>query len=177
MREAVLQAALDSLAENGASGVTMNDVARRSGVHATSVQRRWGSRDKLILDALLSYSRSELTVPDAGSVREDLILFGNSVLGYLASPLGEALVRAMAAAEDDAETDAWRAEFWQARYESARVMIARGVARGELSERADALTILELLVAPLHFRALLARRVGPDRSVEQLVDAILHEVD
>jgi len=51
-----LHAALEAMAEHGAGGVTISEIARRAGVHATSVQRRWGTTENVMLDAMLTRS-------------------------------------------------------------------------------------------------------------------------
>ncbi|WP_327098066.1 TetR/AcrR family transcriptional regulator [Nocardia vinacea] len=174
VRQAVLDATLQAMAEHGPDAVSVAEVARQAGVHETSIYRRWGTREQLILDALLSYSQQQLPVPDTGTLREDLVTFAHSVAHYLAGSLGKALTRSMAVSGDDPVLAANRAQFWQSRLDLARVMIDRAVARGELPEDTDAAAALELLIAPLHFRALLTRQSIDDRHVRQLVDALLH---
>ena len=52
MRAAVLGATLAELAERGYAALTVDTVARRAGVHKTSIYRRWGDRESLVVDAL-----------------------------------------------------------------------------------------------------------------------------
>lgn len=174
VRGAVLQAALEAMAEHGLDGVTISEIARRAGVHATSIQRRWGSRENVALDAMLTYSQEKLPIPDTGSLRDDLIAFARSIAAYLDTALGEALARTMAATDDDPALVANRARFWQARYETARVIVDRAIDRREVSAGTDPELALELLVAPLHFRKLLIRQPIDDSLVEHMVDTLLH---
>jgi AcrR family transcriptional regulator len=174
VRGAVLQAALQAMAEHGLDGVTISEIARRAGVHATSIQRRWGSRENVALDAMLTYSQEKLPIPDTGSLRDDLVAFARSVATYLDTPLGEALARTMAATDDDPALVANRARFWQARYETARVIVDRAIDRREVSAGTDPELALELLVAPLHFRKLFTRQLLDDGFVEQMVDTLMH---
>jgi hypothetical protein len=51
--------------------------------------------------------------------------------------------------------------------------IERAKERGEVPADLDAATSLELVIAPLHFRALLARQPIDDQAIAQLVDALL----
>jgi AcrR family transcriptional regulator len=173
VRAAVLQAALEAMAEYGAGGVTISEIARRAGVHATSVQRRWGTAENVTLDAMLTRSQEELPVPDTGTLREDLIAFARLIAAYLATPLGTALSRTMAVAEDDPDMAEGRLQFWRARYDIARVMISRAIERRELAAGTDSQLALELLIAPLHFRALLTRQPIDDTMIEQVVDTLL----
>jgi len=173
VREAVLSAAIGALAEVGPRGVTMNEIARRAGVHATSIQRRWGSVEAVLLDAMLAYSDEELPIPDTGNLRGDLVAFAGLLVKYLTSPRGAALTRAMAVSEDDPVLADGRAQFWQARFQAARVLIDRAVERRELPADANAELALEQLVAPLHFRHLLTRQPIDDASIEWTVDLIV----
>ncbi|WP_067839443.1 TetR/AcrR family transcriptional regulator [Nocardia lijiangensis] len=173
VRQAVLDAALQALAEHGPDGVSVAEIARQAGVHETSIYRRWSTREQLVMDALLAYSQRELPVPDTGTLREDLLTFLGSVATYLDSPLGKALARAMAASDDDETLAASRAGFWESRFELARVMIDRAMDRGELPRDTDPMLVLELLIAPLHFRALLTRQPLDDDHAERVVDALL----
>ncbi|MBK3563647.1 MULTISPECIES: TetR-like C-terminal domain-containing protein [unclassified Streptomyces] len=174
VRADVLRSTLEVLAENGTSGLTMSEIARRSGVHATSIQRRWGAPQNLVLDALLSYSQEHLPVPDTGNLRDDMVALARLIAAYLDTPLGIALAQAMATAEEDPQLTESRALFWQSRYDVTRIIVDRAVDRHELPADADHQLALELLVAPLHFRALLIRQpVGEDR-IERMVDTLLH---
>jgi AcrR family transcriptional regulator len=173
VRDAVLQAALQAMAEHGLGGVSISEIARGAGVHASSIQRRWGTRENVMLDALLTYSQEKLPIPDTGALRGDLVAFGRSIAGYLATPLGEAVAQTMAATDDDPALAAGRTRFWQSRYDTARVIIDRAVDRDEVSADTDPELALELLVAPLHFRKLLTRQAVDDDFVERLVDALI----
>lgn len=75
VRAAVLAATLEAVSHNGADSLSIPDIARTAGVHETSIYRRWGSRENLVLDALLTYSQEQLPIPDTGSLREDLMAF------------------------------------------------------------------------------------------------------
>ncbi|WP_433194361.1 TetR/AcrR family transcriptional regulator [Nocardia sp. CA-107356] len=176
VRQAVLDATLQLAAEHGPDAVSIGEVARLAGVHETSIYRRWGTREHVILDALLSYSSQQLPIPDTGTVRGDLLEFARSIAAYQAGPLGIALARAMAVAEDDSVLASNRAQFWQSRFDLARVIIDRGVARGELPETTDAAMALESLIAPVHFRALLTRQPVDEAFFARVVDQLLHGI-
>jgi AcrR family transcriptional regulator len=151
----------------------VSEIARRSGVHATSIQRRWGTSQNLILDALLTYSQEQLPTPDTGNVRDDMVALARLIVAYLDKPLGTALAQAMASADDDPGLADSRAQFWQARYDAIRTILDRAIERHELAADTDHQLVLELLVAPLHFRALLVRQPIDEGSIERMVDTLL----
>ncbi|MFE9600129.1 TetR-like C-terminal domain-containing protein [Streptomyces hokutonensis] len=174
VRADVLRSTLEALAENSASGLTVSEIARRSGVHATSIQRRWGTLQNLTLDALLTYSQEQLPVPDTGNLRDDMVALARLITAYLNTPLGAALAHAMAAVEEDPQLTESRAQFWQTRYDVTRVIVERAIGRHELAADTDHQMALELLVAPLHFRALLIRQPIEEDWIERMVDTLLH---
>jgi AcrR family transcriptional regulator len=173
VREAVLKATLRVVAEQGADAVSIREIARQARVHETSIYRRWRTKEHLILDALLDYSEEQLPIPDTGTLRDDLVAFATSVTNYLASPLGRTVARSMAVADDDVTLAATRAQFWQSRFDLARVIVDRATSRGELPDDIDPAMALELLIAPLHFRTLLTRQPIDEQRAGQVVDLLL----
>ncbi|MEK2490235.1 TetR/AcrR family transcriptional regulator [Kitasatospora purpeofusca] len=173
VREAVLTAALDVLAEEGVAGLSIAAVAARAGVNETTVYRRWGSREKLVLDAMITGSTEGIPVPDTGDVRTDLAAFARALADYLATPTGRGVARAAALSSEDAElAEAWHA-FWRSRLDQAGVIVDRAVERGELPAGTEAALALELLCAPIQTRALLGHRpIEPDLP-ERLADTVL----
>lgn len=176
VREAALRAALEALTEADTRATTMNDIARRAGVHASSLIRRWGTAEALTLDALLTLSLDLLPIPDTGSLRDDLTAFSNSLAVYLSSQQGAALARVMATVDDDSTMAEARTRFWQSRFGEARVIIDRAVERGEVAAETDARAVLEALIAPLHFRHLLTHQPIDDEVIARTVDIVLHGV-
>ncbi len=71
-RAAVVEATLAELARCGYSGLTVENVAERSGVHKTTVYRRWGGVDGLIVDALHAAGEDVWAAPDTGALDTDL---------------------------------------------------------------------------------------------------------
>jgi AcrR family transcriptional regulator len=173
VREAVLKATLYAVAEYGADAVSISEIARQAEVHETSIYRRWPTKEHLLLDALLDYSEAKLPIPNTGTLRDDLVAFATAVTAYLDSTLGRTLARSMAIAGDDDTLAAGRAQFWKSRLDLASAMIARAKHRGEVPADLDAATALELVIAPLHFRALLTRQPIDEHDIAQLVDALL----
>ncbi|MCP2281106.1 transcriptional regulator, TetR family [Nocardia amikacinitolerans] len=169
----MLTATLHAVAEQGADALSISDIARAATVHETTIYRRWPTKEHLLLDALLDYSEAEIALPDTGSVRGDLIAFATSVAAYLESPLGRTLARAIVAAGDDDTLAHQREQFWKSRSDLASVMIERAKRRGELPTELDATRALELVVAPLHFRAMLTHRPNDEQAISDIVDALL----
>jgi len=91
----VLDAVVELLEEGGARAVTIAEVAKRSGVNASSIYRRWHGVDALILDAAQDLSLDTIEVADTGSLEDDLCATATSVAAFLRTDLGIAMARAL----------------------------------------------------------------------------------
>jgi AcrR family transcriptional regulator len=82
---AIHRATLDLLVDQGYQGTTIQAIARRAGVSAPSVYRRWSSKAELIEEAVFP---GGLLAPEAlsGDVITDLQPYCEQILTYLAEP-------------------------------------------------------------------------------------------
>jgi AcrR family transcriptional regulator len=172
VRRTVLSAAFDELVANGFDGATVAGVAKRSGVHETTVYRRWATRENLLVAALLDRSADAIPAPDTGSTRGDFLALVRDVIAYVRSPAGMALMRAAMLPVDDAYVGA-RQAFWARRLGALSPVATRGIERGDLRADIDTQLLLEMLVAPIHGRLLLSGGPIDDGFAERLVDQVL----
>jgi AcrR family transcriptional regulator len=156
VRNAVIEAAKSTLLERGLEGFSIAEVADRSGVHETSIYRRWGTKPALIAETLLTHFEEALPIPDTGTLRGDLIALLRNLAGMLKSRLGIALVRVIAGS-DGANEDvaAIRDIYWAHRRQKARLVLMRGIERGELQRNVDLDLILDTLIGTFYVRALI----------------------
>ncbi|RDI51658.1 TetR/AcrR family transcriptional regulator [Nocardia mexicana] len=173
VKEAVHRAVLEAVDERGVDQVGIPDISRRAGVRDSSIYRRWGTRENLILDVMLTASERTLPLPDTGTLHGDLTAFATALIGYLDTPLGHGLARALAFIPDSEEITQARDTFWDRRYHVNKVMIERAVARGELPRGTDARVAIELLIAPIHFRHFLTRRPVDAEFADHLATLVI----
>ncbi len=172
VRQSVLAAAFEELVAHGFNGATVAGVAKRSGVHETTVYRRWVTRENLFVAALLNRSADAIPAPDTDSTRGDLLAIVRGVIGYVRSPTGTAVLRAAMLPVDDVYADA-RHAFWAQRLDALSPVVMRGIERGDLRADTDAQLLLETLVAPIHGRLLLTGEPVDDDFAERLVNQVL----
>jgi AcrR family transcriptional regulator len=172
VRASVLEATLELLLAHHLEGFKVSEVADRAGVHETSIYRRWGTRENLLIDALLD-ATEQLQVPDTGSLRDDLTAYARDLAEFLATPVGHALEHTLAVAGDDPDTRAARDRYWASRSERSQQMVVRAVERGELPDTVDPRLLIEMLVSPVHFRVLLTREPVDPAMPARLVDTLL----
>lgn len=174
VREAVLRATWEALLELGVDGLNFSEIGRRACVHGTSVQRRWGTKENVLFDALLSFGTQAIPVPDTGSLRGDLITMSQTLRAYFASPMGVSILQMLVAnADNDRAFADHRAEFLRIRFEAMRVMIHRAAERGELRPGIDEETALDLALGPLYVRSLITKQPIDDAFIESCIDTLL----
>lgn len=171
----MLDAARAELLESGYAALSHGVVARRAGVDPATVYRRWPTRGRLATDALLEIARTAVTLPDTGSLAGDLDAFLGSIAAALVDPRILRLFHALSASgvESDPDLAGTLRTFWHTRFASAETLVTRAVKRGELPPAVDAHTLIEQLIAPVYFRALITGEPIDDALVERQVGTAL----
>jgi AcrR family transcriptional regulator len=173
-RAAVCAATLEELAAHGYTGLTVENVAERAGVHRTTVYRRWGGPDGLVVDALALTSEDSWAPPDTGSLAGDLRGLAFEVVDVFGDPVAGAAPRAfMTAAFHSERAGAAMRELLAQRHQRSEVAVARAVDRGELPADTDAAALLRAVTAPLYSRLILAGERADRAVAEQSVAAAL----
>jgi AcrR family transcriptional regulator len=179
--QAILNAALDLMAEHGVSGLTVDAVAARAGVGKQTIYRHWGSRARLVHDAI-ACTNDAIEQPDTGSLRGDLEALLGQVARFLANPAsGGVFPSLLEAAERDPELAGLRAEHSEQKRAAFVVVLQRAAARGELADGVDVQAAVDLVVGPLFYRRLVAKgALGPktlQRHLDLVLRALLAEVE
>jgi AcrR family transcriptional regulator len=171
VRDAVLTAAIEVLAEDGFENLTISAVAARADVHETSIYRRWGSLRSLMLDASLHAADDAISIPDTGALRSDLLVLIGHVIALLHTPKGKAMLTLIESHDEDRLRA--RQEFWKRRFERLQPMFDRAISRGEFPKDANPVVFVQTLIAPLYFRLLVTAESLDDWPVAELVDRSL----
>jgi AcrR family transcriptional regulator len=174
IRAAVLDATLRVLVQHGYAGLRLDDVAAEAGVHKTTVYRRWGSREALVIDATLHFSEQHIPVPDTGNVRDDLMALTAEFVGAAESGWGRAIMNALlaAAATEPGMADLSH-EVWDRRLSIVKEVVVRGKARGELPSDVTPHDVLELIFGPVYGRLFIWNLPVSKRDIHRIVDTTL----
>jgi AcrR family transcriptional regulator len=159
VREAVLSAVRQELMEDGYAGLSHIAVGRRAGVDPATVYRRWPSRSRLAVDAIIELAENAVPLPDTGQLESDLMALHKSVSALLADERTLRLFQAFSAASIEQDPDVSEAlrAFWRRRISAATVVFDRAADRGEIERPRRPGELIEQLVAPIYFRALVTR--------------------
>ncbi len=165
----MLAATADLLVEGGYDFVEIPEVARRAGVHPTTIYRRWPTTAQLVGEALLERSQVLSPTPDTGSLEGDLTRLVSDGAGLIGSPAVRALFQVLLTGATTPEIAAARDRFWAAHLVEARGIVERAVARSEIPARTDPAALVDLVVGPALLRLLLMGQELPQTEIEVLV--------
>lgn len=158
-RSAVLAAAREELNTRDYASLTVDLLARRSGVHAATIRRRWRTVEGVITDLLGSHGASTIPIPDTGDLRRDLHAMARNIADFHALPGNRRLVEGMvAAAAREKGAEQVLRETFRNRLRQVSVLVERAVARGEVPPGTDAEEVIAALGAPFYYRLLISRR-------------------
>ncbi|MER7735538.1 TetR/AcrR family transcriptional regulator [Streptomyces erythrochromogenes] len=172
VREAVHQAVVDLLSDPGAGDLTIPAIAQRAGVNHTSVYRRWGSREALLADVVVTRLERDSPLADTGTLRGDLTAWAEGGVASIRTPEGRLLIRAVALSMPAGATaQEGRDRQLGRRLEAIERIRERAAARGEDPPPLD--RILDQLVAPLYLRAIFGIDPPATGYPQLLVDRLL----
>ncbi|MFK0293971.1 TetR-like C-terminal domain-containing protein [Streptomyces sp. NPDC090442] len=177
-RAAVRDAVLTGLTELGYPGLTVEYVAEHSGVHKTTLYRRWGDLEGLIADALDLAGEDSWRPPDTGSLEGDLRALAREVVASFTDPAAGASGSAMIAAgfQSERAASALRA-YYDERFARCEAVVERAVRRGELPSGegavVDAGALVRAVPAPLFFRLFVTREAVDEALADQAAAAAL----
>lgn len=171
-RAAVRDATLAELAAHGYAGLTVEAVATRSGVHRTTVYRRWGGVDGLVVDALALADEDDWAPPDTGSFERDLReLVREVATAFAATPTSAAFV---AAAFQSERAAAALHDFYAERHRRSAVVVTRAAERGDVPAGTDPGAVVKAAVAPFFYRVLIAGEPATEELADQSAAAVAH---
>ena len=174
VRAAAIAATLAELAEGGYSALSLERVARRAGVNKTTLYRRWGTREELVLEAMLERAGEHISVPDTGSLRKDLLELARTAAANAASPEVAAMARAATAESPrDSRLAAANRRFWAERLALDGVIVERAIGRGEVAAGTDPSQVIEAVLGPIHLRLLLTGEPVDGHFLEGIVDLVV----
>ncbi|MFF5210198.1 TetR/AcrR family transcriptional regulator C-terminal ligand-binding domain-containing protein [Streptosporangium sp. NPDC000396] len=171
VRAAVHQAVIDLLGEEGWGDLNVALVAERSGVHQTTIYRRWGNLTALIDDVVTERLSRSSPVPDTGTLRGDLEAYTVQMAEDVAGPMGAVFLRAAMISTHTGGEASQREIYLLERGVQIQAMLDRARDRGE--NPPTLLELMEIVQAPLYFHlSFFNRPVGVEHA-RALVDRLL----
>lgn len=163
----VLEATRELLVEEGYQGTTVVAIAKRAGVGAPTIYRRWASKEALVEDAAFAHPHPAPLPEPTGDLRTDLHAWVSTFLQWLANPVTRAALPGLLSAY---HRDEELYERLVVRSESDVRRLMTDVL-GEGRHRGDA--VFDVLVAATFTRAMTRGLVDADAFCDRTADALL----
>lgn len=172
-RTQLLSAASALLMEGGIDAVTVDEVARRSGVAKSTMYRHFESVDELVI-AALDQMVGEVSAPDSGSLRADL----RAVVMAFRDVIERSQFRCMFASMlmrslDDPEFARVFRRAQEVRHAPLRRAIQRGIARGEVDPAIDVDQAMYFVQGPFIGKRLIEDDHLTEDDVEVFLDLVV----
>ncbi|WP_246585928.1 TetR-like C-terminal domain-containing protein [Streptomyces yatensis] len=166
----MLAAAYEELDRDSFAALTLDRLARRSGVHVSTIRRRWRTVEGVVVE-LLAERSSMLPTPDTGDFRRDLTQLTQAIADFNNALRNRNVLQGLlaAAAHDPRVEEIVRAAFVR-RIEEVTLIARQAVERGEIPEDTDPREVIAALAAPLYYRVLILRGSIDERLVHTTVE-------
>jgi AcrR family transcriptional regulator len=173
VENATLAATYELLTETGLSGVSVDEVSRRSGVAKTTIYRHWPTRSALLLEACMQFA-PRLQPPNTGTLRGDLTAITLTMAQRLEnSRWSAALPSVIDAAERDPDIAELQARQHAGMMAAFGAIATRAKERGELDEAYDPSELTAAIAGPLFYRRWFSRQKLDERFVRGVVERAL----
>ncbi len=156
VHQAILQAAMAVLEQEGYRATTIEAIAARAGAGKKTIYRWWPSKAAIILEALITGVEANVPFPDTGSLREDLLSYFEHSLPGLQDESGKLLRGLAAEAQLDPEfAREFQRVFIVPRREGLVALLKRAVQRGELATDISVDALADMIYGAKWYRFLL----------------------
>lgn len=174
VRDAVLRATGDLLADSGFAALDLAEVARRADVGRTTVYRRWGTPTALVADLLVAMAEESSPRTRTGSIADDLRANARLVQSTLADERQGTLFKAVVVAGAcDSEAAHALHGFYATRIDEWAPCVEEAVGRGELPAGTEARQVIAAVSAPLYYALLQSGQPLTEELAEQSARAAL----
>lgn len=176
-KTAVLEETYRQLTRDGLSGVSIDDIARESGVAKTTIYRHWPTRSALLIDACSRMGAAQ-QAPDLGRLRDDLQILTRNVAEQLRTAAWTSVLPSIIdAAERDGEIAKMQAAMHQNNLAPFAVVVERAKARGDIPADASAANLIAMVLGPLFYRRWFSKEELEEIFVEAVIDAAVASIE
>ena len=170
----VSAAVLEQLSSRGYQGLTIEGVARQSGVAKTTIYRRWQSKAEMVFDLVIHRGGTE-GITDSGSLSGDIETLAGRVVELIAVEPGRSALPGLLAdmAGDPDLTARLQQSVVAAVRADIEAMVDRAISRGEVRAGADVDGLYAALLGVPYVHVHLLGRVRPDLLREELSEVLL----
>ncbi len=171
--ERILEQVIALLGARGYTGLTLDELAVRSGVAKTTILRRWPSKAAVAAAGVERLALQSVDVPDSGTLEADLLALLHGAVEAFVRGRGQFIARLIREAGHHPEIAELLYTVIHTRRQAYRRVLALAIARGELAASVDQDLLIDLLIGPIWTRMLITRDPITREYVDSIVEAVL----
>jgi AcrR family transcriptional regulator len=168
-RERVINAVRQALEAGDIEGLSVEALARASGVHKATIYRRWLSTAGVIAELLNALTPVRTPLPDTGDLQEDLTEVANRVAATIAAPMSRVMLPIVAGTTDLRLAEA-ATRYWTSLFDHTAGIVRNAQHRGQATTHVDPRDAIESLLAPIYLRTLVTHEPVTAELLDQLVE-------
>jgi len=171
----VLDATASLLVGSGYSAITIEKIAAESGVARSTIYRHWNNLADIVFDAVQQLLGPVGSVPDSGSLRDDLVqLYAVLTRALTRGSWGKVVRGVVEAAMADALFATVLQQAILDRREHGKAVLQRAIERGDLPADTNTVWFLDSISGVIYYRLIMSGD-DPDEPgmVEYLIDAAI----
>ncbi|MFE9426485.1 TetR/AcrR family transcriptional regulator [Kitasatospora sp. NPDC006697] len=173
-RQAILDAALRLAGAAGGEAVTIDAIAKAAGVGKQTVYRWWPSKGAVLLEALVDRAGQDVTVPEGGSLREELSSFiATTFEAAQQEPAAGVLRTLLRESGRDPHLAELLRSYTATRRGVLRELLERGRERGELPAGVEPELMVDQIYGLFWYRFVLGHGPLDSGTAQRLTDALL----
>ncbi|MBC8122646.1 MAG: TetR/AcrR family transcriptional regulator [Gemmatimonadaceae bacterium] len=154
-RAAILDATWRLLKTTTLRDLSIEAIARESGVGKTTIYRWWPSKVAVVIDAFLANALLATPYPERSSSIEAITQQMASLVQALSGEYGHILAQIIAEGQANPDAlDSYRNHFVNHRRAEVKAIIQRGIENGEFTPGLDPDLAIDILYGPIYYRLL-----------------------
>lgn len=170
---AVFAAGEALLVEHGVHGITVDEIARRTGIAKTTIYRHWPSKAELVM-AIIARQAFQFPTADSGDAVADLKTCLRALSRAISEPRRRvALLGVLELGARDQFSDVAHRALLDTRSVALTDVFRRIVPSGRVRADHDVAQTLQMLVGPILLRALIFGHVVDDQDLDSLIERVL----
>ncbi|NJM27138.1 MAG: TetR/AcrR family transcriptional regulator [Pseudanabaena sp. RU_4_16] len=163
-KTAILDATWKLLKTTTLRDLSIEAIARESGVGKTTIYRWWSCKAAVVMDAFLEKVSPEIQFPKDVSATEALTSQMAALVKAFSGEYGRIVAQIIAEGQaDPAVLASYRDRFLSARRAAAKAILQQGIKSGEFNPDIDLELAIDILYGAIYFR-LLVRHLPLDRQ-------------
>lgn len=172
--QAILQATLEVLSQEGYRDTTIEGIAAKAGVGKKTIYRWWPSKAAVVLEAITTYSEIYVPFSDTGSLQGDLLAYFERSFPGLQGKAGTALSGLAAEAQLDAQfASEFQRTFIVPRKAALIALLQRSVDKGEIAPDTNLDVLADLIYGAKWYRLLLYPAPLDEAFAREIVELIM----